>query len=489
MPSHSLQLSQQQRQIMIMAPQLRQSLEILHLPVMELRALIQGEMAENPVIEDVVDPAEQRLEELAAAPDDGADAPAPAKDEKNQEADFDTEFAALEQMDAEWRDYFLSGMENAGDIEEQQERREYWLNSLVAPVSMYDTLAVQLELLELDGRARMFAELIIMNLDADGYFRGDLPGLAEEAGLDPEAGEHVLKAVQNLDPPGIAARDLREALLLQLERMDETPVTILAKRVVGECLHELAAHKRKAIAATLKTGQEELDAAIALIKKLDPKPGLKLDADPPEYIEPEVEVIRENGRWAVKLDETHLPHIRISRHYRRLLDDPATDDTTKAYIRERIRAGAVLIKSIHQRQRTITRIASEIVDAQQAFLDHGPARLRPMTMVEVAGKVGVHETTVSRTVANKYIRTPQGVFELKYFFTPGVKTSSGETVSNRAVQDRIAHLVAAENPADPLSDQTLQEMLNKEGFHIARRTVAKYRMALKIPSSQLRKRA
>jgi len=281
---------------------------------------------------------------------------------------------------------------------------------------------------------------------------------------------------------------LREALLLQLARQEDTAETRLAREVVGEFLRELGAHRHKAIASALGVTPDVLAEAVARIQKLDPRPGSKLATAQTEYIEPEVEVVRRGERWDIAIDDTHLPRVRISRHYRRLLEDPATSEEAKAYIRERIRAGMVLIKSLQQRQRTITRIATEIVAAQQAFLDNGPSHLRPMTMVEIAQRVGVHETTVCRAVANKYIRTPRGLLELKYFFTPGLRTESGDVVSNRAVQERIANLVAAEDPANPLSDQALQETLNNEGYQLARRTVAKYRMGLKIPSSPLRKR-
>jgi len=474
---------------MMMAPQQRQSLEILHLPVMELRALIQKEMAENPAIEDVVDPAEQLYDDVPRGP--GAETktePLQTPEEDGDGEEFDREFEALREIDEDWRDYFLSGMENANDAEERQEKREFWLNSIVAPVSMHETLASQLELMEFAPRERALAETIVMNLDADGYFRGDLPGLAEEAGLTPAQGEKVLAAVQTLEPAGIAARDLREALLLQLARQEDSAETRLAREIVSEHLHELAAHKRKAIATALNVTADVLEEAVARIQKLDPRPGAQLAAEKTEYVEPEVEVVRAGGAWQVKVDDTFLPRIRISRHYRKMLDDPAVDDKAKSYIRERIRAGLALQKSLFQRQSTIVRIASEIVAAQQEFLDHGPSRLRPMTLGDIARRVGVHETTVCRAVGNKYIRTPRGVIELKYFFTPGVATSDGGVVSNRAVQERIAALIAAEDPENPLSDLDLQKKLDDEGFRVARRTVAKYRMNLKLPASQFRKR-
>ena len=239
----------------------------------------------------------------------------------------------------------------------------------------------------------------------------------------------------------------------------------------------------------LSVPQEAVEQAAELIRTLNPQPGRLFEADAATYITPEIFVKRiKSGRWVVALDDDQLPHIRISNHYRKLLEDPGTTAEVKSYIRERIRSGAFLVKSIHQRQQTIHLIASEIVAAQQEFLEQGISALRPMTMAEVAERVGVHETTVSRTVANKYMRTPVGVFELKYFFTPGLKTADGTTISNKTVQDRIDAMIQQEPPAKPLSDQAIQECLQAEGIEIARRTVAKYRILLKIPPSHLRRR-
>ena len=497
MPPQSLQLSQQQRQIMSISPQQQQSLEILELPVMDLRALIQKEMEQNPAIEDVVDPAEKHIEEVVhAAPAQAVGGtPEPARAEPvgegpagDGEADpDDRDIAALGRLDEDWDGYFTQGMEDAGDPADRQARREFWLNSIVAPVSLYDTLEAQLDLAELGPKERQLAEIILMNLDADGYFRADLPGLAEAAGLPPEQAEAVLRTVQSLEPAGIAARDLREALLLQLARAEDTAEAALARELVDNHLHDLAARKTKALAATLGVTPDVLAEAFARIQRLDPRPGSKIGAPGAEYIEPEVTVVRRGGRWEIELDDGRLPRIRISRHYRRLLEDPAVDAETKSYIRKRVRAGLELQRSLFHRQRTITRIAAEIVAAQQAFFDHGPSRLRPMIMGEIAGRVGTHETTVSRAVANKHIRTPRGIFELKYFFTPAVRTESGEVLSNRAVQERIAAMIAAEDPAKPLSDNDLHDLLRAEGIPFARRTVTKYRRLLKVPPSAMRR--
>ena len=330
--------------------------------------------------------------------------------------------------------------------------------------------------------------MIIGSLDDHGFLKANLAEIAAQAAAPLSRIEAVLGVIQTFDPPGIAARDLRECLLIQI-RQSDAPLARLAEAIIANHLQALAAQKYPQLAGTLKATVAEIRQAADLIRTLNPQPGRLLESDTTSYAVPEIFVKRlASGRWAVALDDDQLPHIRISSHYRRLLEDEHTSAEVKSYIRERIRSGAFLIKSIHQRQKTIHLIASEIVAAQQAFLEQGVSALRPMTMAEVAERVGVHETTVSRTVANKYMQTPVGVFELKYFFTPGLKTAGGPAVSNKTVQDKIDAMIRQEPPANPHSDQAIQERLRAEGIEIARRTVAKYRMILKHPPSHLRKR-
>ena len=480
MAAVSLSLSQQQRQIMTLAPQLRQSLEMLQLPVLELRALIQKEMEQNPTIEDVRDPTEIPLEEIQAPAQETEAADAPL--------DGDSDIDNLLKLDDSWRDYFLQGMENASSVEDLEERRQYMFDSLRQPVSLQDHLLDQLPLVELTNEQSQIAELLIGHIDDDGYFRSDIETMAFQAGSSVEELEFVLSKIQELHPPGIGARSLSECLTLQLPLPAPTPEHELAHQIAAGQLDNLAANRISAIASNLKASIDAVDDAIAIIRSLDPQPGRAFTPDDVEYVEPEVEVVKSGDRYLVKVDNDNLPHIRISTRYRRMLEDPNVSAEVKSYVRERIRAGVFLIKSIHQRQRTIHRIATEIVDAQQEFMAKGVTHLKPMTMSEVAVKVGVHETTVSRTVANKYITTPHGLFEMKYFFTPGLMTTGGSTVSNRTVQDKIAAMVAAEDPDKPLSDQAIQEALQEEGIQVARRTVAKYRTILKILPSHQRRR-
>ena len=481
MAGPSLALLQQQRQMMILAPQLRQSLEMLQLPMLELRAVIQQEMERNPTIEDVTDPHEVSVD---------AEQPAAGTvEQEDRPLDFDKEFEALTKLDEEWRDYFLQGMENAPSAEDDEERRQFLLDSVRQPVSLQDHLLEQLALTELAPEDKQFAETLVGHINDDGYFAGNLEELAAQMGCNPHRLHDILDVIQEFHPTGVGARDLRECLLLQLDALGQSPQVRLAWTIVERHLETLGGHKYKVLARAVNATPEEVQEAEKFIRSLDPRPGRLFAPELAEYVVPEVVVRKVGGRYVVLVDDDQLPHIRISNHYRQLLQDASTSAEVKTYIRERIRAGAFLIKSIHQRQRTIHRIATEIVNAQQEFLDRGIAHLRPMTMAEVAARVGVHETTVSRTVANKYMSTPKGVFEMKFFFTPGLRMADGTSVSNKTVQDRIARLVAEEPPADPLSYQAIQARLQAGGIHVARRTVAKYRLILKIPPSHQRRRA
>ena len=480
MAGPSISLSQQQRQIMTLAPQLRQSLEMLQMPVLELRAAILKEMSVNPTIEDLKDPSEMLL---------SAAAPAPAEKHVTDEGlDFNPDVDAILKQDDEWRDYFMQGMENAPSAEDAEEKRQYMFDSIRQKVSLQDHLLEQLTLTELSPEDRELATTLIGNVNDDGYFTGSLPDIIMISGRTEREVLDILKVIQTFDPPGVGARTLRECLLQQLEGVEDPPWEDEARLVIDKYLEKLGAHDEKFLCKVLAVTRDELTHVIALIRSLNPRPGRSFESDETEYVEPEVFVVREKGRFVAKVDNDQLPHIRISKHYRKLLEDKSVSAETKSYIRERIRAGAFLIRSIYQRQETIRKIAQEIVDAQTDFLTQGVEALRPMTMAEVATNVGVHETTVSRTVANKYMRTPRGLFEMKYFFTPGLKGKDGVSVSNKSVQDQIKRLVDAEDPAAPLSDQAIEELLGKQGVTVARRTIAKYRGILKIPPSHERRR-
>jgi RNA polymerase sigma-54 factor len=476
-----LSLSQQQRQVMTLAPQLRQSLEMLQMPVLELRAALLKEMSVNPTIEDLKDPAE--IVQSVAEP-----STAPSEHVTDEGLDFNPDVDAILQQDDEWRDYFMQGMENAPASEDAEEKRQYMFDSVRQHVSLQDHLIEQLTLTTLSPEDRELAVMLIGNVSDDGYFTGSLPDIIMISGRSEREVLGVLKVIQSFDPPGVGARTLRECLLQQLDLVEDSPWEEEARLLIDKYLEKLGSHDEKALCKLLNLTREELVHVIDLVRSLNPRPGRSFETESTEYVEPEVFVTKEKGKFVAKVDNDLLPHIRISKHYRKLLEDKNVPSETKSYIRERIRAGAFLIRSIYQRQDTIRKIAQEIVDAQTEFLTQGVEALHPMTMAEVARKVGVHETTVSRTVANKYMRTPMGLFEMKYFFTPGLKTRDGVSVSNKSVQDQIKKLVESEDPTDPLSDQAIEALLAEQGVKVARRTIAKYRGVLKIPPSHERRR-
>lgn len=481
MQGPSLSLSQQQRQVMTLAPQLRQSLEILQMPVMELRAAILKEISVNPTIEDLEDPAEVPLTEVSA----------PEKPEEHvtdEELDFNPDVDAILQQDDEWRDYFIQGMENASSHDDEQDKHQYLMDSIRQKISLQDHLLEQLGYTQLSPEDHELAILLIGNISDDGYFTGSLPDIIMVSERSEREVLRVLQVIQSFDPLGVAARTLRECLLLQLAQIEDSPWEDETRLVIDKYLDKLGAHDEKFLCKALSLTREELPHVIALIQSLNPRPGRAFVQEVTEYVEPEVFVVMEKGRLVAKVDNQMLPHIHISKNYRSLLENTETSTETKSYIRERIRAGAFLIRSLYQRQETIRKIAQAIVDAQEKFWHQGVEGLRPMTMAEVANKVNVHETTVSRTVSKKYMRTPCGLFEMKYFFSHGLQTTEGPTISNKSVRDQIKRLVEAEDQTAPLSDQEIGEQLTAQGIKVARRTIAKYRGILKIPPSHERRR-
>ncbi len=465
--------SQQQRQMMVLAPQLRQSLELLQVPVMELLSLVQHEMEQNPTIEEQPTDAQT------------ADAEKDASGDSESEKEFKDEFDKLAKLDDEWREYFHQNQSTQRYSSDEAAKRQFFLDSLSQPESLQQHLMDQLNLAALGDTEHQIGELLIGSINEDGYLTSSIEDLASSTGHTVDSLNEVLDLIREFDPIGIGAKDLRECLLIQLRRLGKEDS--LAATIVRDHLDALGARKYPEIARGLKISVEEVQDTAHFIARLEPKPGRMFVSDAPAYVLPEVVVQKIDGEYTVLLNNDHIPHLHISDHYRQLMSNAQTSADVKSYIREKIRAGMFLIKSIGQRQQTIFNIATEIVKVQKEFLDHGVTKLRPLTMAEVAAVVGIHETTVSRAIANKYMQTPRGTYEMKYFFTPGYKTASGATVSNKTIKDAIAQLVANEDPANPLSDQAMVEALQAAGTKVARRTIAKYREELKILPSHLRK--
>lgn len=481
MPKQGLSLGQHQqlRQIMAMTPQLRQSLQILQMPVMELRDVIITEMEQNPTIE-MSDPTEVLASTIE--PEQPQEHPA------DEEMNFDPDFDQILRQDDEWRDYFMQGLENAPSVEDAEEKRQFLFDSLPQTISLQDHLLEQLNFTDLTRDEKETAAYLIGNINDAGYFLNGWPDIIMVTSKDEKELRRILSVIQTFDPPGVGSETLRECLLHQLDLKPQSVWKEKAHHLIDHHLERLAAKDGQHLCRSLNVTRDELKEIIALVKSLDPQPGLAWEQhNKTEYVHPEVYVLRVKGKYVVQVEMGRLPQIHISNYYRSMLENPKVSNEDKSYIRDKIRSSVFLINSIQQRQNMVKRIAECIVDAQKDFLDKGIAYLKPMTMVEVANLAGVHETTVSRTVANKYMWTPVGVFEMKYFFTTGLKSNSGETISNKTIQEKIRQIIESEDHRAPLSDRAIEDILKREGLHIARRTVSKYRGILKIPAASKRR--
>ena len=399
--------------------------------------------------------------------------------------DFQAEFERLVQLDQEWRDHFAQTNLPMRASDEEEEKRQFMFDSLVAGTSLQEMLLEQVRESTLPQEQWPIAEMLIGNIDDYGYLKATVEELAASTGLPPDQITGVLKVIQTFDPPGVGARDLRECLLLQFERLGQQ--NTLEYRIVNEFMDALGKRRIPEIARATGTTVDEVQQALVRIARLEPRPGRAYLPDNDQYILPEVFVRKSGDDYVVTTNNEHIPHLRISNTYKDLMAQGGNSPEVRNYIREKIRAGKFLIKSLHQRQQTILNIAREIVNRQREFMAKGVAYLKPLTMVQVAQIVGVHETTVSRAVSGKYMQTPQGIFEMKYFFTAGIQTANGDGMSNTSVKDMIAEIFKAEDPGKPLSDQEVVRMLKEKGIVIARRTVAKYRTELNILPPNLRK--
>lgn len=435
--------------------------------MLELRNLIQQELCTNPTLEE--DISEPTIE-----------------DKKREHEEFQEEFDRLAKLDEEWRDYMSQSQSYSGRSAEEEERRQFFFDSIVGQETLQQHLIEQVNSSDLNGTDRKIAELIIGNIDDAGFLQTTPEEIAQNTGMDVADLIRVLEFVQTFHPVGVGARDLRECLLIQLRRLSKEQS--LEYRIVDRYIDDLGKRRFPEIARRLGTTAEQVQRAANFIATLDPKPGQIFTPDPNNYVLPDVTVEKIGGDWTISLNGEQIPHLRISNTYKDLMSQDKGGADVKDYIRDKIRSGKFLIKSIHQRQQTISNIAHEIVSRQKEFLEQGPSALKPMTMVQIADAVGVHETTVSRAISGKYMATPQGVFDMKYFFTPGYQTSGGESMSNTSVKGAIAELVKGEDPKSPLSDKEIVEILEKRGIPIARRTVAKYRGELNILPSNMRKR-
>jgi RNA polymerase sigma-54 factor len=488
-------LYQKLSQQLVMTPQLRQAIKILQVSRAELEALIDQEMAENPVLEEGAEAPEEAPEEQTRTEDAYVADPGTVQDwgEARDQRETTTEIAPETDRlaDIDWKEY-LNNYNNdwhgseagggGGDVDD--DKRATWENSLVRATSLADHLIWQLRMIGLDPVEESVAALLLGNMDKDGYIQVDTEDIAFQSGQDYDLVESALRRIQELDPPGVGARDLRECLGIQLRAAGKGDS--IAARIVSDHLDLLESKRYDRIARELGVSVDEVADAAAQISTLEPKPGRNFGEGDIRYITPDVFVQKMGEELRVTLNDEGLPRLRVSRYYRDVLgDDSATD--AKRYVQEKMRAASWLIKSIHQRQRTLSLVAQSIVKFQREFFEHGVSHLKPLVLKDVANDIGMHESTVSRATANKYVHTPQGIFELKYFFTSSLQGSDGDEVSAESVKERIRAIIEEEDPKRPLSDQHIAKMLAKENVEIARRTVAKYReMMGLLPSSKRR---
>lgn len=466
-----------------MAPQQIQALEILLATVPELEQKISVELAQNPTLELV----DSGTEHLAGNPVEG-DVPMPAEDDAGAlAAEKDEALAGLVQVSRNWMDYASPPSGGGGPSPEEDERRRYLFDSLVSEPSLQENLLAQLRETDgLDEKMQFTCEQVIGSIDETGYLRAHPSDLAIVANADLADVRRAIDIVQGFEPAGIGARDLRECLLLQFERQGRKGS--LAYEVVDKFLEDVGRNQIPKVARALHISKTHLNEVIEEIKRMNPFPGSAAAPANANYVYPEVFIERNgDGKWLVRPNRDYVPRLRISPYYLGLLEDPNTPREVKSYIREKIAGSKLLLRAIDQRQSTIERIANVLVEMQHDFFEKGVAYMRPLVMSQVAERIGVHETTVSRAIANKYMQTPYGLFPFKFFFSSGYQASTGEMVSSHGIKQKLQDLLAGEDRQRPYSDQKLAAMLKGDGLDVARRTVAKYREELGILPSNMRR--
>lgn len=486
-----LSLGQELRlvQKQILAPRMIQSMEILQLPIMALQERIEQEMQENPILDLQEEDPDLPNEEVARESPD-----APTDEERelviDEAKDNEADFERLLNMDEAWPDHFEEhSRPSRARIEDEGDRKHDAMANMIArPQSLQDYLHDQLGYFDLPAAVRAMADRIIYNLDANGYLQGSLEDLlgADASEEDLAAARQALSLVQKLDPPGIGARDLRECLLLQLR--PGMPYHEQLRTLISAHLEDLEHNRLPVIARHTGYTIETIQDAMQELRKLNPKPGAEFSSAfvPPVIPDVFVEPI-EGGTWRVRLEDGRTPSLFISPYYRKLLATGSANQETRDYIKRKINAAQWLIDSIEQRRNTLTRVSQAIVDHQSEFLTKGPEHIEPLKMQQIADKVGVHVTTVSRAVDDKWIQTPRGIFPLKRFFCGGTVTEGGEEMAWDTVRMKLQEIIAAEDRHNPYSDEELVKELGNHGIKVARRTVTKYRKAMNILSSRQRR--
>jgi RNA polymerase sigma-54 factor len=489
-------MSQRMHQTMILAPRMIQSMEILQLPIMALQERIQQELQENPVLElkdsaeDAPADAEEGFDAAAATEEEEADDPGKEELVIDETGSNELDFDRLEALSKDWEDHFneehrpsRNGLDEEGD-----KKHDAMQNMASRPQSLQDYLNDQLTFMDGPPESLRLMRYVIANIDENGYLTTSLDDLAQhyETTVTAHQVEEALRLVQKLDPPGVGARDLRECLLHQLA--PETPHRDVLRVLILNHLEDIQHNRLPAIQRRTGFDLAVIKEAIEVLRRLNPRPGAQFTAENIPYVVPDILVERnEDGDYDVRLLDDWLPSIYISRRYVDLYREKGSDPKTKEYLKRKIQAAQWLQESIEQRRSTLEKVTRAIIQHQRAFLDKGPEHIEPLKMQQIADQVGVHVTTVSRAVDDKWVQTPRGIFPLKRFFGGGTQTASGEEVAWETIKQKLLEVIGAEDKSNPLSDEDLVAKLNDAGFPVARRTVTKYRKMLHIPSSRQRK--
>ncbi|MEX0878478.1 MAG: RNA polymerase factor sigma-54 [Thermoanaerobaculia bacterium] len=474
----NLRLSQR----LVMTPSLQQAIKLLQMSRLELQEVLTQEMVENPILEEQEESTEVERSDAARDAED-AGSPAPTTPAAEKERD------SFEEID--FNSYFEDYLDSAYNPRQYQEEPEEFSleNILTRPEGLPEHLNWQLSMCEAGPDVREIAAYLAGNIDEDGYLRVSREEIREAHFENDADVEAAIALVRSFDPAGVGAFDLPDCLLLQLRSLGIE--NALIETIIRDHWPEFLNRQFAPLAKTLNVGLSEIQAAVEIIKNLEPKPGRKYSSERTIYVEPDVFVRKIGDDYVIQLSEDGLPKLRISSAYRKLLrgGNGAIGAEAANYLKDKMRSAIWLIKSLDQRQRTIYKVADSIVRHQRAFLDHGIEHLRPLVLRDVANDIGMHESTVSRVVSNKYIHTPRGLLPMKYFFHSGIDSSSGDDVSSLSIKNKIARIVQDEDARRPHSDARIMQKLRAEGIQIARRTVAKYREELRIPSSSQRKQS
>ena len=469
-----LKMSQQ----LVMTPQLQQAIKLLQLTRLELQEVVRQEMEENPLLEETLEADEIPETDQAELSESEETPDVVSEDFKEVEAGDDTL--------RDWDSYLDGYTYSSGEQYREDEDRPSFENLLTRRDTLTDHLLWQLHMGDFSDEEVCIGEEIIGNIDEDGYLRASLEEIATACSIDENSVNPVLIRIQEFDPCGVAARGVKECLLIQARFLGMQGSVV--ERILQHNLKDLETRKYKQIARDLGVDINQILMAAKIIGGFDPKPGSMYSSEDVHYISADIFVYKVGDEYLVMLNDEGLPNLKVSPYYAEAKSNGMVDSRADEYINEKVRSALWLIKSIQQRQRTIYKVAKSIIRFQREFLDHGIEFLRPLVLRDVADDIGMHESTISRVTTNKYMQTPQGLFELKYFFNSGLSTSEGDFVASESVKNRIREIIEKEDSKKPLSDQKIADMLSVQTVNIARRTVTKYREILKLGSSSERKR-